>query len=705
LAGALALAGWTLASERLKTVMPGLVAMNPLVAIGLIVLATALWLQRDRSASRRRQIAVGLATAVASVGGLKMISYALRFDLPVDRWLFANSLGDNRMAPNAALCLLMSGGALASIDHVRARRFWPAQGATFVVMTVSLVSLMGYSFGATSLYQMGSYVPIALNTAAAFGVLSVGILFARPDRGIWAVILNTGAGGVMARRLLPAVIVIPWVLGALRLIGQRSGYYDTEFGTALLITSTVMLFALSVGWIAAALNRTDAERQKATDDLQRSSAEISDLYNRAPCGYHSLDHNGNIAAINDTELAWLGYERDELIGKKHFAEFIASDGLNVFRDAYARLKQTGSVKDLEYELRRKDGSTFPVIVNSTAVYDGRGEFLSSRTTVFDATEKKRAEVAIGQLNEALEERVATRTAELAAANADLEQKNLENETFVYSASHDLRSPLVNLQAFSQELSLVLKSIRQLIAGSDWPAERTAQGLALIDVDMQRGIRFIQTAVTRLDAIIDALLRLSRAGRVEYQPQWIDTNQMVGRILESMSATLFDRGVAVEVADLPECWGDPTAVEQVFANLIGNSVNYLDAARPGTIAVGSSQADSNVDGAPSVTIYSVKDNGLGIDPAYHGKVFQALKRLHPKVATGEGIGLAIAKRIVDRHSGEIWFESAAGEGTTFFVKLPVSSLTLTRAPVTNTPNPKRKSHVDMRKSRNLVGGRR
>lgn len=314
-----------------------------------------------------------------------------------------------------------------------------------------------------------------------------------------------------------------------------------------------------------------------------------------------------------------------------FTELITSSGLTFFRDAYAQFKQTGIVKDLEYELRRKNGSTFPVIVNSTAVRDSSGNVLSSRTTVFDATEKKRAEEALRQLNEALEQRVVSRTAELAAANTNLEQKNQENETFVYSALHDLRSPLVNLQAFSQELSLVLESIRQLIAGSDWPAEKTEQGLKLIDVDMQRGIRFIQTAVTRLDAIIDALLRLSRAGRVEYQPQRIDTNQMVGRILESMAAIVFDRGVAVEVADLPDCWGDPTAVEQVFANLIGNSVNYLDAARPGTIAIGSRQTESN-DGAPVETIYSVKDNGLGIDPAYHGKIFRLLsdsiRRLPP-----------------------------------------------------------------------------
>jgi PAS domain S-box-containing protein len=654
--------------------------MNPLTAICFNSLSAALWLRVNPRTGRLQRIPAALALAVAAIGFLKLSSYLIGFDFPADRWLFANSVGTNRIAPNTAFCFLLSGVALAGIDRMTARGFWPAQVVTLVVATVSLMSLIGWTYGATSLYRVASYAPMAINTCAAFGVLALGILLARPERGMLALVLDSGAGGRMARRLLPAVVAIPWLLGGLRLFGTRMGYCETEFGAAMLITLIIVFFVLAVGTIAAALNRSDAQRKQAADELQRSSAEIFDLYNRAPCGYHSLDSAGNIASINDTELTWLGYERDELVGKKRFPELIASAGPNFFGDALARLKQTGRVKDLECELLRKDGSTFPVIVNAVAVYDAGGNFLAGRSTLFDATEKKRAEAAIHQLNEALEQRVADRTAELAATNANLEQKSQENEMFVYSASHDLRSPLVNLQAFSQELSLVLESIRQLITGSGLPADKAEQGLRLIDVDMQRGIRFIQTAVSRLDAIIDALLRLSRVGRVEYQPQRINANQMVGRILESMSATLFDRGVAVEVADLPDCWGDPTALEQVFANLIGNAVNYLDAARPGTIAIGSRQSDSNVDGEPSATIYYVKDNGLGIDPAYHGKVFQALKRLHPKVAPGEGIGLAIAKRIVERHGGEISFESAANKGTTFFVTLPNSKLTTNSAPV-------------------------
>ncbi len=200
--------------------------------------------------------------------------------------------------------------------------------AVIAVATLSLVSLIGYSYQASSLYQVGSYVPMAIHTAAAFAVLAVGILLARPHRGVMSVVLDRGAGGVMAKRLLPAVIIIPWLLGALRLYGQHKEYYDTEIGAALLVAVTAMLFVVTVGWIASAVTRSDVARKQAMDELQRSSAEIFDLYNRAPCGYHSLDENGGIIAINDTELAWLGYERDEVVGKMHFADFVASPHTN-----------------------------------------------------------------------------------------------------------------------------------------------------------------------------------------------------------------------------------------------------------------------------------------------------------------------------------------------------------------------------------------
>jgi light-regulated signal transduction histidine kinase (bacteriophytochrome) len=190
--------------------------------------------------------------------------------------------------------------------------------------------------------------------------------------------------------------------------------------------------------------------------------------------------------------------------------------------------------------------------------------------------------------------------------------------------------------------------------------------------MAESVTFILTGVTRLSNIIDALLRLSRAGRVDYQMQQVDVNRVVQRVVESMRGTITERGANVTVKELPPVWGDPTAVEQVFANLIGNALNYLDSKRPGTIEVATTNShDLDGSAAGAWVTYYVKDNGLGIPAAYQHKVFQAFQRVHPEVAKGEGMGLAIVHRAVQRHRGKVWVESKAGEGSTFFVALPVS----------------------------------
>jgi signal transduction histidine kinase len=126
--------------------------------------------------------------------------------------------------------------------------------------------------------------------------------------------------------------------------------------------------------------------------------------------------------------------------------------------------------------------------------------------------------------------------------------------------------------------------------------------------------------------------------------------------------------------LPPAWGDPTAVEQIFANLIGNALNYLDPKRPGVIEVGDQNhaGGCKTPGDSAFHTYYVKDNGLGIPDAYRPKIFQAFQRLHAQVAKGEGIGLVMVRRMVERHGGRIWLESAEGVGSTFFVTLPITA---------------------------------
>ena len=132
------------------------------------------------------------------------------------------------------------------------------------------------------------------------------------------------------------------------------------------------------------------------------------------------------------------------------------------------------------------------------------------------------------------------------------------------------SPLVNLEGFSKELALVGRDVKEILVASELPVAVRERGLNLLDNDMAESVRFIQTAVARLSNIIEALLRLSRAGRVVYQQEMMDAKKIVERVVDSMRSVIAERGAAVTVSDLPPIWGDPGAVEQVFANLIGNA---------------------------------------------------------------------------------------------------------------------------------------
>jgi signal transduction histidine kinase len=253
----------------------------------------------------------------------------------------------------------------------------------------------------------------------------------------------------------------------------------------------------------------------------------------------------------------------------------------------------------------------------------------------------------------------------------IDEKNRENELFIYSVSHDLRSPLVNLQGFSQELGHAANELREIVSSPEFPEPSRARALRLVDDDVRGSLHYIQTAVSRLSAIIDALLRLSRAGRVEYRLQMVDTDAIVDRVLGALHNSVAEKRVSVSVArPLPEVWGDPTAVEQVFANLIGNAVNYLDPERPGLIEIGILKDDE----LKRVThhTFTFKDNGRGIPASGMPKLFLAFQRFHDGAAKGEGIGLALVRRNVERLGGKIWIESESGVGTTVFVDLPSSA---------------------------------
>ncbi|HEX3525724.1 MAG TPA: ATP-binding protein [Thermoanaerobaculia bacterium] len=295
----------------------------------------------------------------------------------------------------------------------------------------------------------------------------------------------------------------------------------------------------------------------------------------------------------------------------------------------------------------------------TPPQEGEDEIAELDATVHRTAERLLAAAATEQRYKTELER---RAAELAHTNEDLQYKTREVETFVYSVSHDLRSPLVNLQGFSRELEHSCAELRHALDRAALPADLRRR-LDGVDRDMMESVRYIQTAVLRSGNIIDALLRLSRAGRVEYRWQQVDMTLVVHRVVDAMRSSLEQKNARVTAGDLPPCWGDPTALEQVFGNLLSNAVNYLDPARPGRIEIGGES------GPGSAVTYWVRDNGLGIPEPYREKLFVAFQRLHGDVAPGEGIGLALVRRVIERHGGKIRVDSKEEVGTNFILTLP------------------------------------
>lgn len=318
-------------------------------------------------------------------------------------------------------------------------------------------------------------------------------------------------------------------------------------------------------------------------------------------------------------------------------------------------------------------------------YIERTQDLSKRTTVEPETEAGVVAQMFNRLMDTLREKSAQlmdRTEALNASylrlsevNRELVQQRRENEMFVYGVSHDLRSPLVNMSGFGRELTYALGEMRTLIGESVLPPEQKRRGLQLLDDDVATSLRFIHAAVERMGNITNGLLRLSRTGWVLYDHKEVDLSSVVRRILDAMSITILERGAAVRVGPLPTLLGDPTAIEQVYANIIGNALDYLDPSRPGDVEIGWDQEVS-----PTTTEWAeerkafhhlyVKDNGLGIPETAKPKLFQIFQRFHPNLSNhGSGVGLSITRRIVERHGGSITVESTEGQGSVFRIAWP------------------------------------
>ena len=246
---------------------------------------------------------------------------------------------------------------------------------------------------------------------------------------------------------------------------------------------------------------------------------------------------------------------------------------------------------------------------------------------------------------------------------DLSRKNEELESIIYVSSHDLRSPLVNISGYSSELQILAQAIEAEICVPQDHASLEHRLKGIIHQEIPECLAYISASTTKMRKLLDGLLRLCRIGRVELNFCRIDVNVILKTVIDAMQYQINQLNVTIDIQPLPPCFADSEQLSQVLSNLLDNAIKYRDPDRPLKIKIDGNTTDNKV-------VYRICDNGLGIQPEYWKKIFEVFHQLDPQSGIeGEGLGLTIAKRVMDRMNGEIGVESEHGQGSTFILSLP------------------------------------
>lgn len=667
--------GWIFDIEILKRISPGLAAMNPVTAFLFTVCGTWLWAEKYRARAKWiDRIAMGGCLLVITVGMLRLFDTVIDAQIGIDTLIFrangrSNALLADRMASTTAVGFITAAFSFLLLDFRTRTGKTPALYLAGGLGLISLFSILSYAYDFRSQF----YIPMAVHSAFSFAMLAVAIFCSRPDRGIMEILISRSTGGMMMRWLFPTLLVLIPFLGWARLRGERAQLFCTEVGTALLVITIVIILISIISLMATSLHRSDLSRAAMGQKAKHQTDLLASVLESVAEGVVVADEHARFLHWNPAAEHILGLGPTELMPDKwseHYNLFEPDGVTPVSTDRLPLIRALSgeSVDDAQMIVRRRGAATDRWLqVSARPLHDDNGNSRGGVASFRDFTDQRQANEALrkakDQLQEAhnsLERRVEERTSELARSNKELDQ-------FAYVASHDLQQPLRMVASYVQLLE-----------------RRYANKL---DGDALEFINYAVEGTTRMKRLINDLLTFSRVGTHGRAFEATDCEKALRHTFKLLEIAIRESGATITHGPLPIIMADETQLIQLLQNLIDNAIKYRGGRAP--------EINVTAEKCGGAWQFCVQDNGIGIETQYVDRIFLMFQRLHGKNEyAGTGIGLAVCKKVVERHGGRIWVESRPGEGSKFYFTIPCKEI----------PN-----HEEKRKQpqadRDLVGGGR
>ncbi len=421
---------------------------------------------------------------------------------------------------------------------------------------------------------------------------------------------------------------------------KNGGLIDVSISAAPVIVDTEIVGTLAIYKDISdrirILNQVKNEKNKAQNYLDIAGVIII-----------SLDSKGNVNLVNQKGCEILGLTQHEIMGKNWVKEFVSEIQrdrvMRYFNEIFSGNNEFETT--VEYRVINKLENQKTILWHNILLKDDKGKINGILSSGEDVTQIRKSEREKEELYK------------------KLKLKNDELAQIIYITSHDLSSPLVNINGFTKEIRMAVKEIIKIINSTEISVHIRNKIDNILNSDLFPAERFILSSIRKIESLLSGLLQLSRVGSAIIHNEKIDMNDLFKDIQNTFKYTLIEKNIKLDIEDLPEFEGDPKLINQMFSNLFGNAIKYLSPDRQGIIKIYAQKKHDKI-------LYFIEDNGIGIDKKYHKYIFNIFKRIDMSKKDGEGLGLTIVERIARIHNGEIEVESTLGKGSRFIVTFPL-----------------------------------